>query len=436
MKVALAGDVALELIAPYFREAGFDVYVPPGFGAWRREILDPGSGLSRFSPDFVFDVTSRDAELAEETPGFFDDRMRRLASMPYSLAGIRAIVDEFRWFAAASPKKVLAVDADNTLWDGILSEDGADALVPRTGFQNGLLALRAKGVVLVLLTKNDPPSPGTDFIRGDMAVKDRDFAAAAVNWSPKAGNLVEICRKLNLDESSVVFVDDNPHERAQMAAHLPQVSVAPWSGWSADPSGREVEARQLLRRLETYFFAGAGTTREDALRAADYASPARALKAEFRDAGEYLESLGLWVEPRLAAAGDVPRLAQMAGKTNQFNATTLRRSEADFAALLADPSKRVFVFRAGDRFGEQGVVCYVVADFAARRVTDFVMSCRAMGRTLERFAFRYVVDTLGFVPAVDFVPTAKNAPFKEFLDSGPEGMSGKTYYERLDRQSL
>jgi FkbH-like protein len=169
-------------------------------------------------------------------------------------------------------------------------------------------------------------------------------------------------------------------------------------------------------------------TREDALRAADYASPARALKAEFRDAGDYLESLGLWVEPRLAVAGDVPRLAQMAGKTNQFNATTIRRTEADFAALLADESKRVFVFRAGDRFGEQGVVCYIVADLPSQRITDFVMSCRAMGRTLEQFAYRHVAAALGSPPTVDFVPTAKNAPFKAFLDSGTDGMCGRTWY--------
>ena len=426
MKVALAGDVALDLMAPYFREAGFEVYVPPGFGAWRQEVLDPASALNRFGPDFVFDVTARDADLAAETPGFFDDRMRRLASMPYSLAGIRAIVDEAAWRAAAAPKKVLAVDADNTLWDGILSEDGPGGLEPRTAFQKGLLDLRAAGVVLVLLTKNDPPAPDAPFMRGDMPLKDADFAAALINWVPKAGNLVEACRGLNLDESSVVFLDDNPHERAQMAAHLPQVAVAPWRGWSGDAARADAETRQLLRRLREYFFYGAGKTSEDALRAADYASPARKLAAMYRNADDYLDDLGLWVEPRLAAADDIPRLAQMAGKTNQFNATTIRRTEDDFAALLADAGKRVFVFRAGDRFGEQGIVCYIVADVAARRITDFVMSCRAMGRTLEHFAYRHVAAALGCQPEIDFVPTAKNAPFKAFIDAGP--MSGKTRY--------
>ena len=426
MRIALAGDVALDLVAPVFREAGHEVYVPAGFGAWRQEVLDVDSPLNRFKPDLVFDVTAHDKPLAAEVPGFFDERMRALASMPYSLAGIRALVAEAEFAALASPRKVLALDADNTLWRGILSEDGRDALAPCVEFQKGVLRLRDEGVALVLLTKNDAPRPqGAAFMRPDMPLKDADFAALRINWAPKAGNLVEACRELNVGVESVVFVDDNPHERAQMAAHLPDVAVAPWNGWSGDVSREPAQAAQLLRRLRQYFFAGMGTTAEDRLRAADYASPARRLAARYKDAGEYLASLGLWAEPAAATAADIPRLAQMAGKTNQFNATTLRRTADDFAGLLDDPSKRVFVFRAGDRFGEQGIVCYIVADLAAGRLTDFVMSCRAMGRTLEHFAFAHVVSALGYSPKVDYSPSAKNAPFKSFLDSG---MSGKTYY--------
>lgn len=411
MKVALTGDVALDLMAPYFREAGFDVYVPAGFATWRQELLDKSSALNRFAPDFVFDVTSHDEALSRDVPGFFDERMRRLASMPYSLSGIRAIVDEFRFFSIAAPKKVLAVDADNTLWKGILSEDGSDALVPCAGFQRGLKALRDRGVILVLLTKNDPAQR---FMRGDMPLEDGDFAVRRINWAPKAGNLVEACRELNVGVDSVVFVDDNPHERAQMAAHLPEVAVAPWYGWGDDPDG---EARLLLRRLEEYFFSGMGDTAEDRLRAVSYkaSAAARETRQAFASEGDYLKSLQLRVTPRLASEADLDRLAQMAGKTNQFNATTIRRSRDDFASLLRDGGKRVYVFETADRFGPQGLVCYIVADIAAGRITDFVMSCRAMGRTLEHFAYCHVARDLGVAPAVDFCPTAKNGPFRSFL---------------------
>lgn len=418
MKVALTGDVALDLLAPYFREAGYDVYVPPGFGAWRQELLDAGSGLRRFAPDLVFDVTAHDAVLAQEVPGFFDERMRTLAAMPYSLAGIRALVDELGWACRRAPKKVLAVDADNTLWRGILSEDGKDALEPFADFQRALLALRSEGVLLVLASKNDPVFP---FMRADMPLADGDFAALKVNWAPKAGNLVEACRELNLGVDSVVFLDDNPHERAQMAAHLPEVTVAPWDG---------VPSPSLARRLKEYFFSDMGRTAEDRLRADGYRAEAarREVSARFASVGDYLADLRLRVAPAVASEADLDRLAQMAGKTNQFNATTLRRTRAEFAALLADPTKRVFVFRASDRFGEQGIVCYTVADLSARRLSDFVMSCRAMGRTLEYFAYRHVCDVLGYAPAIDYAPTAKNGPFKAFLDAGPVGT---TYYQEI-----
>ena len=421
IRVALTGDVSLEIMAPYFRAAGYEVYVPPGFGTWRQEILDEKSALHAFKPDFVFDVTAQDEALAREIPDFFDARWGTLAAMPYSLAGIRAIVEEFAFFRLSAPKKILAVDADNTLWRGILSEDGKAALEPYTAFQQGLVALSAAGVILVLLTKNDPADC---FMREDMILKDADFAVRKINWGPKAGNLLEACGELNLGVESVVFVDDNPYERAQMAAHLPDVTVVPFPEDMARP-------QQFLRRLKTYFFASAGTTREDRLRTASYRALAGA--ARWRETAtsldEYLTGLGLQVSPTEATDADLERLAQMAGKTNQFNATTRRRDKAGFAALLADRDKRVFVFRTRDRFGEQGLVCYIVVDVPARRITDFVMSCRAMGRTLEHFAMRHVCETLGFEPSIEYVPTPKNAPFKAFLDAGA---TGKTYYARVD----
>ncbi len=420
VRIALVGDVALDLMAPYFREAGYEVYVPPGFGTWRQELLDPHSGLRAFNPDLVFNVTDADAALAQEVPGFYDERLRKLASMPYSIDGIRAIVEEAAFARLAAPKKILAVDADNTLWKGILSEDGPEALEPSGAFQKGLRDLRDSGVVLVLLSKNDPFE-----FRRDMPLSNSDFAAVCTNWGPKAGNLIEACQRLNLGVDSVVFVDDNPHERAQMAAHLPEVAVVPFPADMAQPA-------QFLRRLKTYFFSGMGKTAEDSLRARDYAAEAlrRETAVHAATLDEYLEGLGLRVRPAVADEGDLDRLAQMAGKTNQFNATTIRRSKDEFAALLADRDKRVFTFRTWDRFGEQGIVCYVVADLVTRRLTDFVMSCRAMGRTLEHFAYAYVTKNLGYAPAIDFVKTAKNRPFADFLANLRPEM--KTYYKSAD----
>ncbi len=423
-KVALTGDTALELLASYFRDAGYDV-------------MPQDAALADFKPDFVYDVTAHDATLADEVAGFTDARLAKLAGCKYSRAGIQAIVDEFQWETLKAPKKVLAVDADNTLWRGIESEDGFDAVRPYREFQAGLRELQDAGVVLVLLSKNDDfgdgraagPAPRPGAARGTVPVDLGLFAVRKVNWAPKAGNLLEACRELNLSPDSVVFVDDNPHERAQMKAHLPEVTVAPFNGFE------QADQKQFLRRLKEYFFFDVGKTEEDRLRAADYARQ-RTVLAELKTHDDYLDNLGLWVKPGLACEADLDRLAQMAGKTNQFNATTRRRTRAEFEDLVNGLSApvhentdgTVFTFRAGDRFGEQGLVCYVIVDQTAKRITDFVMSCRAMGRTLEHFALAYVEKALGYRPKIDFVPTAKNKPFADFL-AGLDGSPLKTHFK-------
>ena len=330
---------------------------------------------------------------------------------------------DFYFRVPCRPAKVLAVDADNTLWNGIVSEDGAADVEPYAAFQRGLLSLKAKGVMLALLSKNDPPDAGRSpieqvFARADMPLKLNDFAFVGVSWEPKPGALLAAAKALNVGTDSFVFVDDNPHERAQMKAHLPGVMVVEeMESWQA--KGME----GLAEALGDTYFAEAGRTEEDRLRAQRpviLSEPGLAEAAFVR--GDYLKTLELKVAPSRAVEADVPRLAQMAGKTNQFNATTIRRNEEEFRALLADPSKRVYVFRLSDKFGAMGIVCYVVADVAARRITDFVMSCRAMGRTLEFFAYRHVCRDLGAetVP-VDFRATAKNGPFAAFLEKLAQG---------------
>ena len=446
MKIAVLGNVTLDFFAQDFRRAGHDAYLAPGFDAWRAEVLDGASGLHAFQPEAILLVLenagTREAvdllrnrfpracvvappldRLADETPGFWDARMRQLAAMPFSLRGIQVIEEEF-FFAVETaktrlplPKKILALDADNTLWRGIISEDGADRVVPFAAFQEGVLALRAKGVLLVLLSKNDPPAPDAPvvqaFARADMPLALDAFAQVCVAWSPKAGNLLTACQALNLGVDSVVFVDDNPVERLQMQTHLPVVAVPPFPADLAHPA-------TFLRRLEETYFAGVGTTDEDRARAAMYAQEAarRDAAAAAATLDGYLASLKLVCRPSRATAADIPRLAQMAGKTNQFNATTIRRTAEEFAALLADPAWRVWVFRVTDAYGEMGLVCYVVARPAEGRITDFVMSCRAMGRTIEQFAFNHVRAELAQegsrLAAIDCVPTPKNGPFRAF----------------------
>ncbi|MBR0197999.1 MAG: HAD-IIIC family phosphatase [Kiritimatiellae bacterium] len=421
-RVALVGNVALDFLAPYFRDEGFEIYVPSGFGTWPQELLDENSALHKFKPDIIFNVTEYDNILSKEVDGYFDERMKRLASMPYSLNGIKALIEELKYRLAlsrGSKKKILAVDADETLWRGVIGEDGETEICECREFQQGLKELKDNGVLLVLLSKNDPKE---NFIPRAFALKDEDFAARKINWLPKAANLASACKELGLGVDSVLFLDDNPAERLAMSAALPLVAIVPWNGWG-DKKEQSKGATILLRRLKEYAFGDIGKTEEDKLRASDYSREAsRKLElAAFGTKEEYLKSLEIKVRPRLATRDDLPRLVQMAERTNQFNATTIRRNESSFTALLEDNSKKIFTFRARDKFGDQGLVCYIIVDLQARRITDFVMSCRAMARTIEYFALDFVEKSLGFSPKIDFVPSPKNKPFADFLSSGAKG---------------
>lgn len=319
------------------------------------------------------------------------------------------------------PAKVLAVDADNTLWRGVVGDEGPDGVVPYAGFQRGLLAMKAKGVLLVLLSKNDSPAGGTSpiervFARADVPLSLDDFSYIGVGWNPKPEGLRLAARALNVGTDSFVFVDDSRNERCQMRESLPEVMVVEdMERWTA--SGMDA----LSKHLETTYFADAGVTEEDRLRALRPAAQANIAEAAFSQ-GDYLKTLELKVAPSLATEADVPRLAQMASRTNQFNATTIRRTADEFHVLIADPTKRVYVFRLRDRFGEMGIVCYAVADVPSCTVTDFAMSCRAMGRTLEFFAYRHICRDLGCdAPKMDFRATERNAPFAAFLAAVSRG---------------
>ena len=225
------------------------------------------------------------------------------------------------------------------------------------------------------------------------------------------------------------------HSKTTSLPWLPAVTVMPFPHDMSRPAA-------ILRRLRARFFAAAAATDEDRARTALYRAEAarRASAANLPSLTAYLDSLHMSCAASLAMPSDVPRLAQMAGKTNQFNATTIRRTADEIAAIVADPGRRTWTFRLSDSFGDMGLVCYVIYDCAARRVTDFVMSCRAMGRTLEHFALNHVRHALAeeglSLEGIDFSPTAKNRPFREFLDSIDLSSDLQTHVARLPTPTL
>ena len=345
------------------------------------------------------------------------------ADVPYAPEAFAALSAEMIRRASATarrPLKLIAVDGDNTLWRGVVGEDGIDGVAIDEGaraLQRRLKALAENGVILALLSKNDERDVAEILARReDMVLGAEDLLAVGVNWRAKAENLEEIAERFGVGDDAILFLDDSPVEIAAMRAARPGVLVGqiPQTPdeiarfaehfWLLDPPPATQEDR---RRMEMY--------RDDAARH-DAARAAPTLQAFF-------SNLDLKVEIAEAGAGDMARLAQLTQRTNQFNATLARFSEHELNAWAASQSRQLFGVRVRDRFGDYGLVGVIGVEEEPGRLSVplFTLSCRALGRGVEhRMAARIgalAVDAGAGSVAFSFIEGPRNAPAHVFLES-------------------
>lgn len=317
-------------------------------------------------------------------------------------------------------RKALVLDLDQTLWGGTVGEDGWQGieLGPETpageahaAFCRYVRQLKDRGVVLAVCSKNDPEPPRTVFEHHPhMPLRLQDFAVFCCNWQDKAANLRNIAQELNLDPSSLVFVDNDPAECDWVRRLLPTVSVV------CLPEDPAAYVRCLDGRR---YFDAVRLSEEDRKRAASYQGRAQAnkLKTSAADFESYLRDLDMRGELFLAAPEDIPRLAQMELKTNQFNLTTRRYSEERLKAFFESPDHRVWACRLSDRFADHGLVSSVVTvrEVDALRIDSWLMSCRVFSRGLEAFILNGLVAAareMGLRRIVgEHRPTPANAKF-------------------------
>ena len=292
-------------------------------------------------------------------------------------------------------KKVLALDLDNTLWGGVVGDDGVDGIALGPGadgeayvaLQRYAKSLKERGVVLVVVSKNERANAEEPFTRRpEMALKLEDFAVFRANWTNKADNLKEIAQVLNLGLDAFVFLDDNPAERALVRQLLPMVAVPELT---ADPS-------DYVRILdEQAYFEAVTFSEEDKERSALYRDNAvrEDARAKFENLEDFLKSLQMVAEVGGADPAHLPRMAQLVNKSNQFHLTGTRYSESQLEALAKDPQRRVRYFKLKDRFGDNGLISVVVLEKAgdAVQVDTWVMSCRVLSRGMEEFIAREIV---------------------------------------------
>jgi FkbH-like protein len=359
-----------------------------------------------------------------------DERMWTTVRMP--IAGRELIHLARDWARFLHPitgrvAKCLVCDLDNTLWGGVIGEDGMTGIRlgtehPGAAFQalqRVILDLAQRGVILAIASKNNIDD-ALEVLRTHpgMLLKPEHFAALRINWRDKATNLREIAAELNIGVDSLAFIDDNPVERTWVSEQLPEVTVI---DLPTDPYGyaRALREAMVFERLTL--------TAEDRERGRQYAEQrVRAeLQAQAGSIEEFYESLAQEVDIAHVTPMTLARVAQLTNKTNQFNLTTRRYSEQQVQEMADSPDWRVYSIRVRDRFGDNGLVGVAIAHYVREpdrvvcELDSFLLSCRVIGRTVETSFLATIIEEARQHDATLlrawFLPTKKNAPAKDFL---------------------
>jgi FkbH-like protein len=318
--------------------------------------------------------------------------------------------------------KALVVDLDNTLWGGVVGEDGLTGIKlghehPGAAFlavQRAILDLYQRGIILAICSKNNE-ADALDALHSHpgMLLRPAHFAALKINWDDKAQNLRAIAQELNIGIDSLAFIDDNPAERALIEAQLPEVTVLDLPD---DPIGyaRALRESPVFERLTL--------SAEDRERGRLYAEERQRtqLQSSASSLEDFYRSLAIRVVISKVTADTLARTSQLTQKTNQFNLTTHRYSEQQIEQMAADPSRRVYTISASDRFGDNGLVGVAIIKIAeACEIDTLLLSCRVIGRTIETAlvaAISAEARSAGATRLIGkFIPTKKNMPSRDFF---------------------
>lgn len=359
---------------------------------------------------------------------WYDERMHHYARAPIAQPMLGPLASEYlKYFRGlmGQTKKCLVLDLDNTLWGGVLGEEGISgiALGPNypgsayLAFQEEILALQRRGVILAVASKNNAADVDQVFAsHPNMVLKKGHFTRFEVHWGPKSESLQQIARQLKIGLEHMVFVDDNPVECAEVANTLPMVTVLTLP--------RQPE--QFVRVLrEEGLFDGMSFSSEDGRRRELYElkSQADELLNQSGSLQEFYRSLSMEITFAPLQKATLSRGAQLTQKTNQFNVTTFRYSEADLSARLTDSRCLMTTVQVRDRFGDNGIVGLILAILQSDvlEINTFLLSCRVIGRTVETAMLawlheqareRGVRQIRGRV-----IPTAKNQPCRDLFQT-------------------
>ena len=331
-------------------------------------------------------------------------------------------------------KKCLVLDLDNTLWGGVVGEDGIEGIKlsldpPGSSFmafQQAILDRHDRGVILAINSRNNPDD-AWEVIRKhpNMILKEDHFAATRMNWDDKAENIRELAKELNIGLDSMVFLDDDPTNRELVRALIPEVETP---DLPADPA----DYAKFLNSSD--YFDSSSITDEDKMRGNFYVTERLRKEAEksHADKKDFLESLSLELQVSEDDDSCLSRLAQLTGKTNQFNIDKQPFTEEQIRAFIDSGKHKIFHGRLQDKFGDYGIIAFAVVDTEKDRwhLSALLMSCRVFGRGVED-AFLGVIARRAFEGKAGKItialnPTVKNEPVRRFIDR---------HFDKLERQT-
>jgi len=414
-------DIARKMIIP-------EDAVRPEIEIERFWGLEVNKLISENSNLHLFDLKG----LVEENGkrNFYSDKMWYMGSIPYNMKAITAIADEIIAHIEhrrISRKKVLALDLDNTLWGGVIGEDGEEGILlsdSLTGSifkdaQRRISELEKTGVLLVIVSKNNVD----DVVHvidnhPHMLLRKDCFVEIAANWEEKSSNISALAEKLNLGLDSFVFLDDNPVEQEAVKIALPDITVVEFP---KDISKLPTVIKHIARE---YFYVSE-VTDEDKDKTKQYKDAALRKKTEnnFESLEQYLKSLEINIRIEKMHEAQAVRVAQLTQKTNQFNLMTVRYTTEEILNYNAEPNKYIFVATVSDKFGDSGLVFVLMisTDGTDAEIDNMLMSCRVMGRYIEDTVINSVETELREKYGVEkifarYVPTAKNSPVKMLME--------------------
>ena len=375
---------------------------------------------------FLFDFNSFVAKYGEIN--VLDYRQFLVGDIKVSLSYIPHLAEELMGYVKANlgvNRKCIVLDLDNTLWGGIIGEDGFDRIdlslkppgMAFMEFQRVLLALYQRGVILAINSRNNEDE-ALRAIRDHpfMVLREEHFATMKINWSDKISNMKEIAQELNIGLDSIVYFDDDPINRELMSKAIPQIKTIDLPD---DPS---LYASTLMQIND---FNTLVMTNEDRKRGEMYRQEHKRteLKRSSSNLEDFLKQLEIRVTMKKANNFTIPRIAQLTLKTNQFNLTTRRYQEEDVETLAQDHTKLIGCAQTQDKFGDNGITgVYIVNKNHVDKewfIDTFLLSCRVMGRGIEDAMMGYILGKAkeeGVIKVkAEFIPTKKNKPCEQLL---------------------